>query len=279
MGLFDFFKKNKLLITPPILQGCEKTLTKILSNAIRSELFKECMSKKVDELIKNNFNTDFFIGSGRITTSETGLLSHCARQVIELNFIFSSNGLITNIKANGPNSVLEDEAIRVLGLMPKFKPATINGEMINKPYKTTILFWENDQLDEEGKINLKSNEVKLSSSTLDTSDLNGNKINENNEGVLENEPFWEVTETFVTLYKEGKEIAEGIAWDIFVNQWIEEAEDFQRESDHGEIILVDDKEFTDYDEIIWGEENEFEGNIKDYKVAEKLLYEVTGRGK
>ncbi len=230
MGLFDFFKKNKLLITPPILQGCEKTLTKVLSNAIRSELFKECMSKKVDELIKNNFNTDFFIGSGRITTTETGHLSHYASQVIELNFIFSSNGLITNVKADGPNSVLEDEAIR-----------DIKGD-----------FYRFDA---------------------------GNKINENNEGVLKNEPFWEVTETFVTLYKEGKEIAEGIAWDIFINQWIEEAEDFQRESDHGEIILVDDKEFTDYDEIIWGEENEFEGNIKDYKVAEKLLYEVTGRGK
>ena len=108
-------------------------------------------------------------------------------------------------------------------------------------------------------------------------DRKGKIINENNEIEEEEEPFWEVTETYVTLHKEGEEVAEGIAWDIYINQWNEEVDDFERESDHGEIILVNDKEFADYDEIEWGEEKEYEGNIESYEDALEILKSVTGQ--
>lgn len=51
MGLFDLLKKDKLVITRPVFQGCEKSYAKILSNDLHSELVEECMSKKVDDLI------------------------------------------------------------------------------------------------------------------------------------------------------------------------------------------------------------------------------------
>ena len=47
MGLFDLLKKDKLLMTGPVFQGCEKSYAKILSNDLHSELVEECMSKKV----------------------------------------------------------------------------------------------------------------------------------------------------------------------------------------------------------------------------------------
>lgn len=48
------------------------------------------------------------------------------------SFIVGKDGSISNIEVvNGLNSDLDDEAIRVLGLMPKWKPGVNNGENVN----------------------------------------------------------------------------------------------------------------------------------------------------
>ena len=107
-------------------------------------------------------------------------------------------------------------------------------------------------------------------------DQAGKIINENNDIESEPEPFWEVTETYVTLYKEGEKVGEGISWEIYINEWIEEVDDFQRESDDQEIILVDDNGPGFY-EIEWGEEKEYEGNIESYEDALEILKSVTGQ--
>ena len=109
-------------------------------------------------------------------------------------------------------------------------------------------------------------------------DKNGKIVNEKNEISSEPATFWEVTETDVFLYKEGELVAEGIAYDIYIHQWYEEVDDYQRESDHGEIIVVDGKQVDaeDYDEVVWESETEIETDIDNYNDAEKLLYEISG---
>ena len=48
------------------------------------------------------------------------------------SFIVGKDGSISNIEVvNGLNSDLDDEAIRVLGLMPKWMPGVNNGENVN----------------------------------------------------------------------------------------------------------------------------------------------------
>ena len=97
----------------------------------------------------------------------------------------------------------------------------------------------------------------------------------------ENATFWEVTKIDVFLYKEGKLVAEGIAYEIYIMEWDEEYEEYDRQGDHGDIIIVDGKEVDadDYDEVEWESESEIETHIDNYQDAEKLLYDITGRKK
>ena len=89
--------------------------------------------------------------------------------------------------------------------------------------------------------------------------------------------FWEVTETDVFLYKEDGLVAEGIAYDIYMHEWYDDIDDYERESAHGEIIIVDGKEVDiDYDEVVWESETIVETDIDNYNDAEQLLYEVSG---
>ena len=71
--------------------------------------------------------------------------------------------------------------------------------------------------------------------------------------------YWQITNEYVTLYKNGSEIAYGrLSFSLWNIQWYEDCEDHQRECDDNFIIL-DGKELIegeDYDKIEWGEERE-----------------------
>ncbi len=59
-----------------------------------------------------------------------------------VRFIIDKDGNVTNIKALGPKGgkLLKDEAIRVVSNLPKFTPATNNGEAISVKYGFPINF-------------------------------------------------------------------------------------------------------------------------------------------
>ncbi|CAL2065561.1 energy transducer TonB [Tenacibaculum sp. 190524A05c] len=59
-----------------------------------------------------------------------------------VRFIIDKDGNVTNIKALGPKGgkLLKDEAIRVVSNLPKFKPATNNGEEVSVKYGFPINF-------------------------------------------------------------------------------------------------------------------------------------------
>ncbi|TCI85396.1 energy transducer TonB [Tenacibaculum sp. M341] len=59
-----------------------------------------------------------------------------------VRFIIDKEGNVTNIKALGPKGgkILKEEAIRVVSHLPKFEPATVNGEPVSIKYGFPINF-------------------------------------------------------------------------------------------------------------------------------------------
>lgn len=57
-------------------------------------------------------------------------------------FVIDKNGDVTNIKTKAPEGcqLLEDEAIRIVKLLPKFKPAIQRGKAVSISYAQPILF-------------------------------------------------------------------------------------------------------------------------------------------
>ena len=296
MGIFDFFKKKKVVKEkktqePKTLKTQKQEINLKEDGVIDfSNLVCENPTKDDEISYKLKEKNDVYMIDGNPYNGK-------AKQFLdwknEFNYFTFDEGKISGVK-HIPYKYYDNKMYRHLeitysnGWNVLKKEYIIGGGILNQ--ETTYSDGEIIKIDDYSNT-WPSGNVEIGHETVQRTRKyeNGNKvsdieydekgkiINENNDIVEEEEPFWEVTEQYVTLYKEGKEVAEGIAWDIFINQWIEEVDDFQRESDHGEIILVDDKEFTDYDEIDWGEENEFEGNIESYEDALEILKSVTGQ--
>jgi protein TonB len=55
-------------------------------------------------------------------------------------FKIDSNGSIQEVKARAPHPKLEEEAIRVINLIPYLKPATFKGKPVTVAYSLPIKF-------------------------------------------------------------------------------------------------------------------------------------------
>jgi protein TonB len=55
-------------------------------------------------------------------------------------FTVNSKGFVTNIKVRGPDKILEKEASRIIGLVPKMEPGKQRGKAVNIPYSLPINF-------------------------------------------------------------------------------------------------------------------------------------------
>tara|TARA_R110000850_G_scaffold203228_1_gene329542 strand:+ start:164962 stop:165816 length:855 start_codon:yes stop_codon:yes gene_type:complete len=109
------------LIIPPIFPGCE------------IEDFKErkkCMSFKIDEYIKENYNTGLF---DKIVLQKDTVQ-------INVSFKLNSQGKISNVIAKGPHKLIEKEAIRVLTSLPQMIPGKQNGKDVSLLYSLPIIF-------------------------------------------------------------------------------------------------------------------------------------------
>ena len=97
---------------------------------------------------------------------------------------------------------------------------------------------------------------------------------------MEEEDFWDITETFVTVKKDDKIIAEGrIHYEVFSNEWDEEIEDYDRQN-HDDALIINGKRHQTWDIkkdgfiIVWGDEREFgtyESEDDAYDDFEKLI--------
>ena len=118
-------KDEKVIITiteeDPIFPGCED---------VNPKERKNCFSQKISEHIKKNFNYPKEAKKNRITGK------------VIASLIINKEGEIQNITTRGPENgkLLEDEARRIISLLPKMKPGTQGGEPVNVRYSIPLNF-------------------------------------------------------------------------------------------------------------------------------------------
>lgn len=90
---------------------------------------RKCLSEKIKNFVAKNFNTDIVNNLGLV-----------GRQRISVIFKIDKTGNVINVRARAPHLVLEQEAIRVINLLPKMKPGLQNGKPVIVPYSLPIIF-------------------------------------------------------------------------------------------------------------------------------------------
>ena len=106
---------------PPVYPGCEGKEGKEL---------KKCMSQHIQKFVGRNFNTDI---AGKL-----GLDGE--RIKILTMFTIDKTGKISRIKARSKYKKLEEEAKRVIALLPNMKPGEQKGKAVNVTYTLPIIF-------------------------------------------------------------------------------------------------------------------------------------------
>lgn len=105
----------------PIFPGCEDIRSK--------DEQKECMSRKIDEHVRKEFNT-------RIS-EELGLTGMNRIFVV---FKINEKGNVVDIRSRGPNKRLEDEAARVVRMLPKMIPGRQRDRPVAVEYSLPIMY-------------------------------------------------------------------------------------------------------------------------------------------
>ncbi|MDC6367117.1 MULTISPECIES: energy transducer TonB [Flavobacteriaceae] len=104
----------------PVFPGCEI----YESQAER----KKCFNEKVQEHVRNNFKYP----SAALEMGVSGK--------VFVQFVIDSKGRVTEIKKRGPDRLLEDEAVRIISVLPKVKPGIQRGKPVKVKYSIPIHF-------------------------------------------------------------------------------------------------------------------------------------------
>lgn len=105
----------------PIFPGCEN----MADNSAR----KACMSEKISEFVNRRFNTDL-----------GGELGLSGINKIYIQFRIEKTGGITVLGARGPHPRLEQEAERVVNMLPDMQPGKQRGKPVGVLYSLPITF-------------------------------------------------------------------------------------------------------------------------------------------
>ena len=105
----------------PIFPGCED----LKDNEAR----KKCMTEKIDEFVRNEFNTDVGTDAG---------VSGINRIIVV--FKINEFGKVTDIQSRAPNILLEEEAERVIKLLPQMQPGMQRNRPVRISYSLPIVF-------------------------------------------------------------------------------------------------------------------------------------------
>lgn len=108
----------------PVFPGCE---------GLSKSKMKDCFQEKMQSHVIKNFiypETAIDLGiQGRVSVV----------------FIIDSKGYATNIRSRGPDRILEKEAERIIGLLPKMQPGKQRGKPVKVAYAVPIFFKFADQ--------------------------------------------------------------------------------------------------------------------------------------
>ncbi len=116
----------------PIYPGCEN-LTNVEA--------KKCTSDAISKFVQTNFNTEI--------AKNLGLTG---RQRVNVIFKINSKGAIDDVRLRASDPDLEEEANRVIALLPKMQPGKQRGKAVTVPYSLPISFEVNGELSEIAKI-------------------------------------------------------------------------------------------------------------------------------
>jgi protein TonB len=105
----------------PIFPGCKGS---------NSEL-RSCFSDQIAKFVSARFNIGL--------ASDLGLTPGSIQKIFVI-FKIDKNGNITDINARAPHKQLQDEAIRVVGLLPKMTPGMQRGKPVGVKYGLPIVF-------------------------------------------------------------------------------------------------------------------------------------------
>ena len=103
----------------PVFPGCKGK---------NNDEFKKCFQDKITEHIQKNFKYPE-------TAIELGINGR-----VYVLFLVDSKGNVSNIRARGPDKLLEQEATRIISLLPKMEPGKQRGKAVNVPYSIPINF-------------------------------------------------------------------------------------------------------------------------------------------
>ncbi|WP_299117795.1 M56 family metallopeptidase [uncultured Winogradskyella sp.] len=143
---FDFFasrKFNKNLveiedINPRDFDGKDEVPYAVIdkaptydecSNLSGEKEKKKCTSQEIAKFVNKNFNIDL-----------AEKLNLSGRQRITVLFKIDEGGNIASVKARAPHPELEEEAKRVINMLPKMIPGEHAGEAVTVPYTLPIVF-------------------------------------------------------------------------------------------------------------------------------------------
>ncbi|TKD63517.1 energy transducer TonB [Flavobacterium sp. ASW18X] len=104
----------------PIFPGCE--------GLADNEARKACFNQKIQEHIKNNFKYPS-------TALELGIQGK-----VYVQFEINSKGKVAHINKRGPDKLLEDEAVRIIAMLPNMTPGNQRGRPATVRYGVPINF-------------------------------------------------------------------------------------------------------------------------------------------
>ena len=103
----------------PVFPGCEKG-TKMDK--------RNCFQLKMEEHVAKNFRYP-----------EQALDLGIQGKVFVI-FVIDKDGFVSSIRSRGPDKILEKEAERIIGLLPKMIPGKQRGKPVKVPYSVPIIF-------------------------------------------------------------------------------------------------------------------------------------------
>jgi hypothetical protein len=103
----------------PVFPGCEK---------LSREEAKSCVSKKIWEFVGDHFNTKL--------GKQLGL---SGEQRIQVMFKINKTGDVVDVKARAPHPELQQEAIRVISMLPDMLPGEQDGKPVSVLYSLPII--------------------------------------------------------------------------------------------------------------------------------------------
>ena len=103
----------------PVFPGCE---------GVSKKESKACFQRKMQEHVKANFTYPQ-------TALDLGIQGR-----VSVVFVIDKTGHTTGIRSRGPDKILEKEAERIIGMLPKMKPGRQRGRPVKVAYAVPIFF-------------------------------------------------------------------------------------------------------------------------------------------